>query len=135
MTCFTAGWWLLKKWHLLHSLSFPSCKCRCFQNSRRNGVTRQKEPGPLGHCMEEYCLLTRHPLDKVFSVLGHENLGPSFLSHVKYFLTLVSGPSLGYFIWLLSMVISLGSMTPFNIQQETNRGIEDGLFYDKHSKA
>lgn len=85
--------------------------------------------------MEEYCLLTRHPLDKVFSVLGHENLGPFLLSHVKYFLTLVSGPSLGYFIWLLSMVISLGRMTPFNIQQETNRGIEDGLFYDKHLKS
>lgn len=85
--------------------------------------------------MEEYCLLTRHPLDKVFSVLERENLGPSLSSHVNYLLPLVSGPSLGYFIWLLSMVVSLGRMTPFNIQQEMNRGIEDGLFYYKHSKA
>lgn len=85
--------------------------------------------------MEEYCLLTRYHLDKVFSVLGHENLGLSPSSHVNYLLTLVSGPSLGYFIWLFSMVVSLGRMTPFNIQQETNRGIEDVLLDDKHSKA
>lgn len=126
---------VFKKRYLLHSLSIPSGKWRCFQSSSGSGVIRWKEPGPLGYRMEEHCLLTRHTLEKLLSVLEYEDLRLSLSFYVNYISHWLTTGVLKTFIWFLSMVVPLRRVTPFSIQRETNRKIKDVLSHNKHSKA